>query len=281
MKWKGRRESTNVQDRRGMRSSKGMVGGGIGTIILFLVIALLGGDPTSLINNSSFIDSGAPSQYVESKEESELADFASVVLAETETVWADLFEQENLEYQYPTLVLYTESVQSACGSATSAVGPFYCPGDNSVYIDLSFYEELKQNFKAPGDFAFAYVIAHEVGHHVQNQLGISEQVMALRNKMSEAEFNTYMVRLELQADYFAGVWAHYVERANLLERGDFQEALNAASAVGDDRIQNEAWGYVVPDKFTHGTSEQRMRWFNKGFESGNIQDGDTFNTSDL
>ncbi|MDF2948047.1 MAG: metalloprotease [Sedimentibacter sp.] len=281
MKWKGRRESSNVQDRRGMRSSKGMVGGGIGTIILFLVIALLGGDPTSLINNSSFIDSGAPSQYVESKEESELADFASVVLAETETVWSDLFEQENLEYQYPTLVLYTDSVQSACGSATSAVGPFYCPGDNSVYIDLSFYDELKQNFKAPGDFAFAYVIAHEVGHHVQNQLGISEQVMALRNKMSEAEFNTYMVRLELQADYFAGVWAHYVERANLLERGDFQEALNAASAVGDDKIQSEAWGYVVPDKFTHGTSEQRMRWFNKGFESGNIKDGDTFNTSDL
>jgi predicted metalloprotease len=281
MKWKGRRESSNVQDRRGMRSSRGMVGGGIGTIILFLIIALLGGDPTSLINNSSFIDSGAPSQYVESKEESELADFASVVLAETETVWSDLFEQENLEYQYPTLVLYTDSVQSACGSATSAVGPFYCPGDNSVYIDLSFYEELKQNFKAPGDFAFAYVIAHEVGHHVQNQLGISEQVMSLRNKMSEAEFNTYMVRLELQADYFAGVWAHYVERANLLERGDFQEALNAASAVGDDKIQSEAWGYVVPDKFTHGTSEQRMRWFNKGFESGNIKDGDTFNTSDL
>lgn len=281
MRWKGRRESSNVQDRRGMRSSKGIVGGGIGTIILFLVITLLGGDPTSLINNSSFINSGAPSQYVESKEESELADFASVVLAETETVWSDLFEQENLEYQYPTLVLYNDSVQSACGSATSAVGPFYCPGDNSVYIDLSFYEELKQNFKAPGDFAFAYVIAHEVGHHVQNQLGISEQVMALRNKMSEAEFNTYMVRLELQADYFAGVWAHYVERANLLERGDFQEALNAASAVGDDKIQSEAWGYVVPDKFTHGTSEQRMRWFNKGFESGNIKDGDTFNTSDL
>jgi len=260
MKWKGRKASSNVQDRRGMRSSKGIVGGGIGTIILFLVITLLGGDPTSLINNSTFIDSGAPSEYVESKEESELADFASVVLAETETVWSDLFEQENLEYQYPSLVLYTDSVQSACGPATSAVGPFYCPGDNSVYIDLSFYEELKQNFNAPGDFAFAYVIAHEVGHHVQNQLGISQQVMDLRGKISEAEFNTYMVRLELQADYFAGVWAHYVERANLLERGDFQE---------------------VPDKFTHGTSEQRSKWFNKGFESGNIQDGDTFNTNDL
>lgn len=281
MKWKGRRTSSNVQDRRGMRSSKGMVGGGIGTIILFIVIALLGGDPTSLINNSQFIDSSASSQYVESAEESELAEFASVVLAETETVWDDLFEQEGLNYEYPTLILYNDYVESACGAANSSVGPFYCPGDDSVYIDLSFYEELKQNFDAPGDFAFAYVIAHEVGHHVQNQLGISEQVMALRNQMNEAEFNKYMVRLELQADYFAGVWAHYVERANLLEKGDFQEALNAASAVGDDRIQTEAWGYVVPDKFTHGTSEQRMSWFNKGFESGTIQGGDTFNTSDI
>lgn len=281
MKWKGRRGSSNVQDRRGTRSSRGIVGGGVGTIVLALIIFFLGGDPTALINSSSFIDSGAPSQYVETKEESELAQFASVVLAETETVWSDLFEEEGLEYEYPTLVLYTDSVNSACGYATSSVGPFYCPGDNSVYIDLSFYDELKRQYKAPGDFAFAYVIAHEVGHHVQNQLGISEQVMALRNKLSEAEFNKYIVRLELQADYFAGVWAHYVERANLLEKGDFQEALNAASAVGDDRIQSEAWGYVVPDKFTHGTSEQRMRWFNKGFESGTIQGGDTFNTSDL
>ena len=279
MKWKGRRGSSNVQDRRGM-GSKGIVGGGIGTIILFLVITLLGGDPSSLINNSSFINP-APSQYVESEAENELADFASVVLAETETVWDDLFEQEGLQYEYPYLVLYTNSVQSACGNATSAVGPFYCPGDNSVYIDLSFYEELKQNFKAPGDFAFAYVIAHEVGHHVQNQLGITDQVMGLRDRLSEKEFNQYMVRLELQADYFAGVWAHYVERANLLERGDFQEALKAASAVGDDRIQSEAWGYVVPDKFTHGTSEQRSKWFNKGFELGTLKDGDTFNTNDL
>lgn len=281
MKWKGRRGSSNVQDRRGMRSSRGIVGGGVGTIILFIVITLLGGDPTALINNSNFIDTGRSSQYVESAEENELAEFASVVLAETETVWDGLFAEEGLQYEYPKLVLYTDYVQSACGAADSSVGPFYCPGDNSVYIDLSFYQELKQNFKAPGDFAFAYVIAHEVGHHVQNQLGITEQVISLRNRLSEAEFNTYMVRLELQADYFAGVWAHYVERANLLERGDFQEALNAASAVGDDRIQKEAWGYVVPDKFTHGTSEQRMRWFNNGFESGTIRDGDTFSISDL
>ncbi len=281
MKWQGRKASSNVQDRRGMRPSAGLAGGGIGTIILVLIIALLGGDPTDLLNNSSFIDSGAHSQYVESAEENELAEFASVVLAETETVWDDLFKKEGLEYEYPTMVLYTDYVQSACGTADSSVGPFYCPGDNSLYIDLSFYEELKQNFKAPGDFAFAYVIAHEVGHHVQNQLGISEQVMSLRNQLSQEEFNKYMVRLELQADYFAGVWAHYVERANLLEKGDFQEALNAASAVGDDRIQKEAWGYVVPDKFTHGTSEQRMRWFNKGFEAGTIQDGDTFGAKEL
>lgn len=281
MKWKGRRTSSNVQDRRGMRSSRGIVGGGVGTIILALIIFFLGGDPSSIINNSSFVQPNAPSEYVQSDEENELYDFASVVLAETETVWDNLFEEQGLEYEYPTLVIYNDSVDTACGSATSAVGPFYCPGDNSVYIDLSFYEELKQNFKAPGDFAFAYVIAHEVGHHVQNQLGISEQVMALRNQMSEAEFNKYMVRLELQADYFAGVWAHYVERANLLEKGDFEEALNAASSVGDDRIQSEAWGYVVPDKFTHGTSEQRMRWFDSGFESGTIEDGDTFNARDL
>lgn len=281
MKWKGRRASSNVQDRRGMRSSRGIVGGGVGTLVLALIIFFLGGDPTSIINNSSFVQPDAPSEYVQSYEENELYDFASVVLAETETVWDGLFEEQGLKYEYPTLVIYNDAVDTACGPATSAVGPFYCPGDNSVYIDLSFYEELKQNFNAPGDFAFAYVIAHEVGHHVQNQLGISEQVMSLRNKIPEAEFNKYMVRLELQADYFAGVWAHYVERANLLEKGDIKEALNAASAVGDDRIQSEAWGYVVPDKFTHGTSEQRMKWFNMGFESGTIEDGDTFNTNDL
>lgn len=281
MKWKGRKGSSNVQDRRGRGGpSGGIVGGGIGTIILVLVVLLMGGDPSQLIGNSSFINP-EPSQYVESAEENELAQFASVVLAETETVWEELFKEEGLEYRYPTLVLYTGSVQSACGNASSAVGPFYCPGDDGVYIDLSFYEELKQNFNAPGDFAFAYVIAHEVGHHVQNQLGITDQVMGLRNRLSEKDFNQYMVRLELQADYFAGVWAHYVERANLLDIGDFEEALNAASAVGDDRIQSEAWGYVVPDKFTHGTSEQRARWFNKGFELGTMRDGDTFNTSDL
>lgn len=281
MKWKGRRTSSNVQDRRGMGASRGVVGGGIGTIVIALIIFFLGGDPSALLNDNSFVQPNAPSEYVQSDEENELYEFASVVLAETETVWDNLFDEQGLQYEYPQLIIYNDSVQSACGSATSQVGPFYCPGDNSVYIDLSFYEDLKRDFNAPGDFAFAYVIAHEVGHHVQNQLGISEQVMSLRGKMPEAEFNKYMVRLELQADYFAGVWAHYVERANLLERGDIQEALNAASGVGDDRIQSEAWGYVIPDKFTHGTSEQRMRWFNKGFESGSIEDGNTFEAKEL
>lgn len=281
MKWKGRRTSSNVQDRRGVGASRGVVGGGIGTIVIALIIFFLGGDPSALLNDNSFVQPNAPSEYVQSDEENELYEFASVVLAETETVWDNLFDEQGLQYEYPQLIIYNDSVQSACGSATSQVGPFYCPGDNSVYIDLSFYEDLKRDFNAPGDFAFAYVIAHEVGHHVQNQLGISEQVMSLRGKMPEAEFNKYMVRLELQADYFAGVWAHYVERANLLERGDIQEALNAASGVGDDRIQSEAWGYVIPDKFTHGTSEQRMRWFNKGFESGTIEDGNTFEAKEL
>lgn len=281
MKWRGRQASSNVDDRRGRHSSRGIVGGGIGTVVIFIIVALLGGNPMDVLNNSQYIDSEGSSQYVESQEESELAEFASVVLKETETVWTELFEEQGLEYEYPTLVLYSDYVETACGNADSSVGPFYCSGDNSVYIDLSFYNELKDNFGAPGDFAMAYVIAHEVGHHVQNQLGITDQVMKLRNQLSEKEFNEYSVRMELQADYFAGVWAHYVESANLLEKGDIEEALNAASAVGDDRIQKEALGYVIPDKFTHGTSEQRMHWFEKGFKAGDFESGDTFNTSDL
>jgi len=282
MKWKGRQSSSNVEDRRGQgRSSKGLVGGGIGTIVLFIIVALLGGNPMDVINNSQFIDSGSPSEYVESAEEGELADFSSVVLKETETVWSDLFEEQGWQYEYPKLVLYDGNVDSACGAADSSFGPFYCSGDNSVYIDLSFYDELKENFGASGDFAFAYVIAHEVGHHVQNQLGITDQVNKLRGQLSQTEFNEVSVRMELQADYFAGVWAHYVKRSDLLEAGDIEEALNAASAVGDDRIQQKSIGYVIPDKFTHGTSKQRMNWFNKGYQSGNIENGDTFNTNDL
>jgi predicted metalloprotease len=280
MRWKDRRQSTNVEDRRG-RTKKGMVGGGIGSIILILAIYFLGGDPTQLIDNSQFDNSGVTSNYEGTAEENELAQFVSVVLAETEDVWTELFRQENLNYKYPKLVLYSGSVQSACGFSSAATGPFYCPGDYKLYIDLSFYDELRTKFKAPGDFAMAYVVAHEVGHHVQTLLGINEKVMALRSRLSEKDFNKYLVRLELQADYLAGVWAYYAERINLLEEGDLEEALNAASAVGDDRIQKSMQGYIVPESFTHGTSEQRKKWFYKGFNSGNLCDGDTFSAENL
>jgi uncharacterized protein len=280
MRWKGRRESSNVEDRRG-RSTKGMVGGGIGTIVLILAIYFLGGDPTQVLEITQMNNQEASAPYQGTAEEEELVKFVSVVLADIEDVWTELFSREGLDYNYPKLVIYSGSVESACGFSGAATGPFYCPGDYKVYIDLSFYDELQQRFKAPGDFAMAYVIAHEVGHHVQTLLGINEKVMSLRSGLSEAEFNKYLVRLELQADYFAGVWAHYAKRMNLLEEGDLEEALNAASAVGDDRIQKNTRGYVVPDSFTHGTSKQRKEWFYKGFQSGNINEGDTFNARNL
>ena len=253
-----------------------MVGGGIGTLILVLAIYFLGGNPSQLLNSLRMQQSTDSSSYVPTAEENELAQFVSVVLAETENVWTDLFRQQGRTYEYPKLVLYTGTVQTGSGYATSATGPFYAPGDRKVYIDLSFYRELQQQFHAPGDFAMAYVIAHEVGHHVQTLLGITEKVMSLRSGLSETQFNKYMVCFELQADYLAGVWAHYADRTNLLEEGDLDEALSAASAVGDDRIQKAARGYVVPDSFTHGTSEQRRRWFHKGFTAGTLRDADTF-----
>jgi len=282
MKWQGRRSSSNVEDRRGI-PVKGMIGGGvgIGSVVIFIVFLLLGGDPAVILNNTQVEEPGASSAYVETAKEKELADFSSVVLAETETVWTDLFQREGSTYTYPKLVLYTDSVESACGVSGAAAGPFYCPGDSKVYIDLDFFNELQVRFKAPGDFAMAYVIAHEVGHHVQNLLGIEEQVTAQRSEMTEAEFNAILVRMELQADYFAGVWAHYAERMNILEAGDLEEALTAASAVGDDTLQKAANGYTVPDSFTHGTSEQRSRWFMKGYRSGTISDGDTFSADPL
>jgi predicted metalloprotease len=280
MRWKDRQGSSNVEDRRGL-SAKGIVGGGIGTIVLAIVIYFLGGDPSQILENTQTQSSQTTSEYQPTAEEQELAQFTSVVLAETENVWSELFRKEGLTYEYPKLVLYTNSVQSACGVSGASTGPFYCPGDKKVYIDLSFFTELRDRFKAPGDFAMAYVIAHEVGHHVQTLLGTNEKVNALRNRLSEKDFNKYLVRLELQADYFAGVWAHYVKRMNILEAGDLDEALNAASSVGDDRIQKSSQGYVVPDAFTHGTSEQRQKWFYKGFQSGDMNGGDTFNSRDL
>ncbi len=285
MKWQGRRTSTNVEDRRG-KTVKGAIGGGVGGGILLIVIILLlnfcgGGDLSQTLNNTQLGSQAVTTTYQETEQEKELAQFVSVVLAETEDVWKELFAKDGMEYVYPGLVLYTDYVESACGMAGSATGPFYCPGDQKVYIDLSFYRELQDRFEAPGDFAMAYVIAHEVGHHIQNLLGIMDDVTSIQSGVSEAEANEYSVRLELQADYLAGVWAHYVNRMNLLEQGDLEEALNAASAVGDDRIQKEAQGYAVPDSFTHGTSEQRQRWFYKGFTSGTLEDGDTFNTDNL
>ncbi|WP_144511860.1 neutral zinc metallopeptidase [Bacillus sp. FJAT-22090] len=279
MKWQGRQRSTNVEDRRGKGSGKAIagIGGGFGLIIV-IIISLLGGNPEELLGNLSTTEQSSSIPYEETAQEKELAEFVSVVLADTETVWSEIFQENGLQYTNPTLVLYTDSVNSACGTAGASVGPFYCPGDQKLYIDLSFYQELQNKFHAPGDFAMAYVIAHEVGHHVQTLLGTSEKVMPLRQKLSETEFNKYLVRFELQADYFAGVWAKHAQGMDLLEEGDLEEALTAASAVGDDTLQKQAMGYVVPESFTHGTSEQRKNWFYKGYENGTIQGGDTFSS---
>lgn len=281
MKWKGRAKSSNVEDRRG-RGVGGAAIGGLGGfgIIIMIIYALLGGNPGDIMQS---IDPGQTQNvpYEATQEEEELAEFVSVVLADTEVVWNDIFADLGKEYDEPKLVLFTGSVQSACGVAGASTGPFYCPGDKNVYIDLSFYNELKTQFKAPGDFAMAYVIAHEVGHHIQNELGIIAQMDEIRGKVSKEEYKKYNVRLELQADYLAGVWANHVQGQNLLEEGDLEEALTAASAVGDDRIQMQSQGYVVPDSFTHGTSEQRKRWFYKGYEAGDLSQWDTFSANEL
>lgn len=279
MKWKGRAGSSNVEDRRGKGGGKAIagIGGGVGLIIV-IIITLLGGNPDDLIGNLGTTDQSSSAPYEQSEQEKELSEFVSVVLADTEKVWAEIFKENGMEYVEPTLVLYTDSVNSACGAAGASVGPFYCPGDQKLYIDLSFYQELQTKFNAPGDFAMAYVIAHEVGHHVQTLLGTTEQVMPLQQKLSEEEFNKYLVRFELQADYFSGVWAKHAQGMGYLEEGDLDEALTAASAVGDDTLQKQAMGYVVPESFTHGTSEKRKSWFYKGYENGTIQGGDTFNS---
>lgn len=283
MQWKGRRRSSNMEDRRGTgglgAGGAGIFGGGLG-IVLLVVYLLLGGDPGAIVDQTQMVNSDNQVVYEQSAEEKELADFVSVVLADTEDVWHDIFKNEGRTYQEPKLVLFSGQVKSACGIAGAATGPFYCPGDNKVYIDLSFYQQMETVLKAPGDTAMAYVIAHEVGHHVQNQLGVLEQVQGLRGRISEQEYNKLSVRTELQADYLAGVWAHYAQDQKLLEDGDIEEAINAAGAVGDDRIQKQAQGYVVPDSFTHGTSAQRTKWFMKGFEEGDLDQWDTFSVSE-
>ena len=271
MQWRGRQGSGNVSDRRGM-GGKLAVGGGLGGIVVLILSLLLGGNPLETINV------GSQSNYTPSAEEDERAQFVGVVLKDTEDVWNSLFEESfNADYREPTLVLFSQSDQSGCGFATAATGPFYCPMDNSVYIDLSFADQLSQSFGAAGDFALAYVVAHEVGHHVQNLLGTSGKVQEARRRLSEVEGNKLSVALELQADFYAGVWAHHAqEMKQVLEPGDIEEALRAANAIGDDRLQKQSQGRVVPDAFTHGTSEQRMYWFKKGFETGDIEQGNTF-----
>ena len=282
MRWRGERQSTNIEDRRGLSGGKIAGGGGLGSIVILFLALIFGIDPQQLLEQ---VPSDPPSQVQtsrpQSNEEDELKQFVGVVLAKSEDVWNEMFRQNGRQYREPTLVLFTDQVRSACGMAGAAVGPFYCPADEKMYIDLSFYEALRRRFNAPGDFAQAYVIAHEVGHHVQNLLGISDRVHAMQQRMREAEANQLSVRLELQADFFAGVFARYVQNQRMLDAGDIEEALRAASAIGDDSIQKQTQGYVVPDSFTHGTSEQRLRWFKKGYETGDMRQGDTFNTPSL
>lgn len=264
-------------------SGPAVVGGGLGGIgiIIVIIYTLLGGNPQDILNTDTQAPQSQSTGYKSTAEEDELADFVKVVLADTEDVWTDVFAKEGKTYKDPTLVLFTNSVQTKCGNMSTAVGPFYCPGDQKLYIDLSFYQELKNQFKAPGDFAMAYVVAHEVGHHVQYLLGTSSKVSALEQRASKAEANRLSVKLELQADYYAGVWAHYVQGEGYLDKGDFKEALTAANAIGDDTLEKKAQGYAVPETFTHGTSAQRMKWLERGYKYGTIEDGDTFNAKDL
>ena len=297
MKWQGRRRSSRVEDRRGARSKTTTIGGGVGGGILIILIVIIltfctGGDIgviSDILNDiqvtdlarESIIDNESISNESIQVEDDELSYFAKVIFADTEDVWTEIFNANGMEYIYPTLVLYTDYVRSGCGMASSSIGPFYCAADYRVYVDLNFFQELEDEFDAPGDFAMAYVIAHEVGHHIQTLLGVMDDVRLVQSRVSETEANDLSVRLELQADYLAGVWAHYENKYEYLEEGDIEEALGAAAAVGDDRIQEEQMGYAVPDTFTHGTSEQRQRWFYKGFTSGTLEEGDTFNTNDL
>ena len=280
MRWREGRESDNVEDRRGMTVSKGMMGGGIGTILLVLVALYFGVDPSIILNQMP--TTGSPPSVEQSAGkpavQDEEARFVSVVLADTEDTWREIFREGGQTYREPKLVLFSGAVQSACGTAQAAMGPFYCPLDETVYIDLIFYRDLKERFRAPGDFAQAYVIAHEVGHHVQNQLGIMQKVQEMRSRVDEVRSNDLSVRTELQADCFAGLWAYHADKSrHILESGDIDEALNAASSIGDDRIQKQTRGQVVPDSFTHGSSEQRVRWFKRGIETGDFAQCNSFN----
>lgn len=288
MLWEGRRESSNVDDRRGVSGGSILAGGGILGVIALVINFLMGSGDISQLPQS--LPTGGGGQTMSAQEtaaDDKRAQFVKVVLADTEDIWGQIFRENSGQYTNPTLVLFRDATQSGCGGASSASGPFYCPADQKVYIDLSFYEELQNRFNAPGDFAMAYVIAHEVGHHVQDLMGTSAKVQRLRSQLNETEYNRYSVMLELQADYYAGVWANRlrkmknVDQRSVIEEGDVEEALNAANAIGDDRLQQESQGRIVPDAFTHGTSAQRVYWFKKGYQTGDIKQGDTFSDPNL
>ncbi|MEM9933646.1 MAG: neutral zinc metallopeptidase [Bacteroidota bacterium] len=284
MRWQGRKGSSNIEDRRGSGTGRKVgTGFGLGTIVIIILALLFGQNPLQVLQQVQQTggSESVPAGQVQATDE--LSQFVSVVLQDTEDAWNDIFRKEfNADYREPVLVLYSGQTRSACGHASSATGPFYCPADEKLYIDLSFYNDLKNRFGAPGDFAMAYVVAHEVAHHVQNLLDITDKVDAMRGRVSKTQYNDLSVRLELQADFLAGVWAHHGQKTKrFLEEGDLEEALRAANAIGDDRLQMQAQGYVVPESFTHGTSAQRMRWFKKGFDTGDINQGDTFNTANL
>ncbi len=284
MRLTGRRESTNVDDRRHIRGGKKAGLGLGGMIVVGIIIWLMGGNPLSVLNyadtESMFMEQGESTTYTPTAQDEELAKFSRQILAGTEDIWTKEFQKMGRTYRAPRLVLFTGSVQSACGGASSSTGPFYCSADQSVYIDLSFFKDMKRQLGADGDFAYAYVIAHEVGHHVQYLLGILDNAHKQMSRVNEKESNRISVRLELQADFFAGIWAHHDNKMfNSLEDGDIEEGINAASKIGDDYLQKKAQGYTVPDSFNHGTSAQRMRWLKKGITSGKVSDGDTFSLS--
>jgi predicted metalloprotease len=278
MLWENGRRSENVEDRRGIGVG-GIAGGGVGVVVIALIAMFFGVDPRVILQEAGQgqAPSGQQQAVPVDPAQDKLKDFVSVVLADTEDTWGDLFQRGGATYERPKLVLFTGAVRSACGLARSAVGPFYCPGDQKVYIDLDFYKMLEQRFGAPGEFAKAYVVAHEIGHHVQNLLGISDKVHAAMERASPERANQLSVRQELQADCYAGIWANHANRSrHILEAGDVESGLNAAAAIGDDRLQKQAQGYVAPESFTHGSSAQRVQWFRRGLESGELAACDTF-----
>jgi predicted metalloprotease len=287
MRWKGRRQSDNLEDRRGVSPGRAVAGGGIGLLIMAMIVAFLGGDPLQFVQQARQqaqvqAEPGGAAEVELSAIDRERGEFVATVLADTEDVWTKIFQQNDLVYEKPTLILFKEQVQSGCGIATAAAGPFYCPADRKVYLDTAFFDQLERQLNAPGDFAQAYVIAHEVGHHVQNLLGKTDEMERLRGRVPQAEYNRRSVMLELQADFYAGVMFHHAQRQkDIIEPGDIEEGLRAAAAIGDDTLQKRSVGYARQETFTHGTSQQRVEWFMKGLETGDPAQGNTFEAPGL